>query len=313
MTRPERRRRCATGVRIPLLLCGMLVWAACAPGRPPVAVLPEGVALAPDDARLERVLRDYRAETAARRGLRGSARVALDGPDWKLDRPQRIAVERPGRLRFEILALFDQLAAILATDGERYDFFDASTGEIRRGRVTSSLLWDLTRIDLDPEEVVDLLLAAPVPGPGTALAGAWLEPSGRLAIAFAWPTEAPSGACAADDPWAAARAPECEVAARALAESGGELFFFDLEGRLVELRAIEPGGALRYRAFFEEFTTLPAPTGAVAGNEGVIFPKRVTLESPNIGSEARFVWKRVVLADELSDRLFRIPAPRGGG
>ncbi len=257
------------------------------------------------------MLRDYRASTQARRGLRGSARVALEGPDFQFDRPQRIAVERPARLRFEILALFDQIAAILATDGEEYGFFDASTREVSRGRVTSSLLWDLTRIDLDPPEVVELLLAAPEPARGTAHAGTWLEPSGRLAVAFAWSEAAPGGPCASEGAWAASFSADCVVDVGALTEVGGQLFFFDPEGRLVELRAIDPGGAIRYRARFENFESIPNPAAGDGADVEVVFPKRVTLESPNIGSSARFVWKRVLLADELSDRLFRIPATRG--
>ena len=38
------------------------------------------------------------------------------------------------------------------------------------------------------------------------------------------------------------------------------------------------------------------------------FPNRMTIHSPGMGTEslARFVWKRVMLADELSDRFFEI-------
>ena len=59
---------------------------------------------------------------AGRRGaLRGAARVALEGPAFRLNRPQRIAIARPGKLRFEVLGLFDVLAAMLVSDGQDFD------------------------------------------------------------------------------------------------------------------------------------------------------------------------------------------------
>ena len=319
MLGPNTRRRGRVGQGYASALCAVVALAVgCGTGMRPIEIVPTGTPLAVDDPRAEAVLRDYQVQVEARKALRGSARVALVGKDFTLNRPQRIAVERPGRLRFEILALFDQIAAILATDGEHFDFYDASTGEIQRGRVRSSLLWDLAKIDLSPEEVVGLLLGAPVPEPGTRRAGVWLEPEGRLAIAFAWPRESADPICEAEDPWAVFFLASCSLTEEAVLEMGGPLFFFDQDGKLVELRVLEPGGVIRYRAYFEEYAELPAP--AAVGEEpaegraetisGVNFPKRVLLESPIMGSSARFEWKRVMLADDLSDRLFRLPEPR---
>ncbi len=288
--------RSAFALRSPKLVALVCLAAlACAGPPAPIEVMPSGEPLALDDARVRATLDAYQRQGASRRGLQGRARVALDGPDFKLSRPQRIAVERPDRLRFEILAPFDQIAAILATDGEHFDFVDAGVGEVQRGRVTPTLLWDLTKIDLDPEELVGLLLAAPEPAPGTRLAGAWIDPMGDLALAFAWST----------------------AGSDAFVAEGGQVLVFDAGGVLVVVRAVEPGGGLRYRARFEEHGALDASgvVGApsVAGEDarGVIFPKRVTLESPGIGASARFVWTRVLLADELPDQLFRLPAPIG--
>lgn len=288
-----------------LLMTGSLVLTGCRTAPPgPLLVSTTGMPLAIDDARANRVLEDYLATLEARRGLRGSARVALSGPELELNRPQRIVVERPARLRFEILGLFDQLAAILATDGRQFGFFDASTGEITRGRVTPSLLWDLAHIDLSAEEAVGLLLASPEPAPGVGRSAVWLEDDGRLALAFAWPRKDPPAACLAD----ASNAlfdPRCFVGEAALAE-GGEVFFFDEAGRLVELRSLEPAGAVRLRALFERYAPLD-------DDDGVIFPRRITIRSPALESEARFDWKRVMLAEDLSDRLFRLPELRRVG
>ena len=289
-----------------LVLLTTSVLAACRT-VPPIVPFEAGTALAVDDAGVRQVLDAYLEISAGRAGLRGSARVALKGPDYRLDRPQRIAVERPARLRFEVVGLFDQLAAILATDGRRFDFFDASTGQVTRGPVTPTLLWDLTKIDLRPDEVVEVLLGSPEPTPGYVRAAAWRAPDGHLALAFAAADLGRDGSCAAD-PRQALVDTDCALepgaGARRLAEEGGELFVFDRAGRLVEMRALEPDGVIRYRALFEEYSPL-------AEGDAPDFPKRITIRSPAVKAEARFAWKRVRLAASLSDRLFSLPEPRG--
>ncbi|MBJ20371.1 MAG: hypothetical protein GY910_20135 [bacterium] len=290
---------------IALLLLALTI-AGCRWSPPPPRLLASttGAPLAIDDARAERVLETYLDLIEGRRALRGSARVALSGPDFKLNRPQRVIVERPARLRFEILGLFDQLAAVLVTDGRRFGFFDAASGQISRGPVSAHLLWDLAKIDLSPEEAVGLLLGTPEPVPGLARSAVWLEPDGRIALAFAWPLEQWPGHCEADLRRGLVQR-DCFVAEAALA-GGGEVFFFDEGARLVELRSLESDGLVRFLVLFEQYE-------ALEGGSGMVFPKRVTIRSPSAGSEARFDWKRVMLASELSDRLFRLPEQRNSG
>ena len=286
------------------LLCA-LVASACA--RPEyVEFVPPGIALSEEDPRVIELLEAHRAEALGRNAVRGSARVAITSPDGKLNRPQRIVLAQPDRLRFEILGLFDQLAAVLVSDGRRYGFYDASTGQVSRGRVSSNLLWTLTKIDLSAPEVVDLLLGAPLPEVGSMRAGAWRTEEGEISIAFAWPSGGLDVACAAEDPWGVFFAPNCFLPERTLSDTGGQLFRFGTDGRLVEIRVLDHGGALRYTAGFEDYVDL-APADELDAESGVIFPKRVTLSSPRTGSEARFVWKRVMFADDLSDSVFRIP------
>ena len=258
-----------------------------------------GTMLPIDDARAERVLRSYLELVEARSALRGSARVLLEGPDFKLNRPQRILVERPARIRFEVIGLFDQLIAMLATDGRRFGFYEVSNGRISRGRVTPTLLWDLAKIDLDVHEVVGLLLGAPMPSFGLARAAVWLEPEGGLVLAFAWPGDEPDVNCS-EDPVRGLLDSDCFVSFDALGE-GGEMFLFDVDGRLAELRSLDPGGVIRFRATFEDYRSLDGDAGEVD------FPNQLTVRSPAAESLARFVWKRVMLAEELSDRLFMIP------
>ncbi|MCR9097613.1 MAG: hypothetical protein NXI30_25630 [bacterium] len=292
-------------VRLVALLAIAASLAGCLDRRPALPIVPEGQPLAFADERVARVLARHASRASERAGLTGSARVALSGPDFKLNRPQRIALARPARLRFEILGLFDQLAAILVTDGLDYGFFDASTGEVSRGRVSSALLWNLTKIDLAPDELVGLLLAGPRPADGTLHAGAWLEPSGRLAIAFAWPTDGAEAACLAEDPLDVSASPECALPERAVVATGGQLFFFDEMEELVEVRGLDPGGVIRYRVRFEDYV-------AIEGPDESRFPKRVTLESPATASEARFQWKRVRFVPELTDEVFQLPETMRG-
>lgn len=250
------------------------------------------------DQRADRVLRQYLETSIARSALRGSARVALEGPDFKLNRPQRILVERPDRLRFEIIGLFDQIAAMLAVDGDHFGFYDAQTGEVSRGAVTPSLLWDLAKIDLDIAQVVGILLGAPRPSHGLAQSSAWLEPEGRLAFVFVRPDKRLPEHCR-EISGSTLGDPLC-FGSEDVLKHGGELFYFGLSGRLVEIRSLERGGRLRYEVAFEDYQLL-------AGDDTPAeFPNRVTIRSPAAGSLARFVWRRVMLADELSDRFFDI-------
>jgi hypothetical protein len=234
--------------------------------------------------------------------LRGSARVLLEGPDFKLNRPQRILVERPARVRFEVIGLFDQLVAMLATNGRIFGFYDASDGSVSRGLVTPTLLWDLAKIDLDIHEIVGLLLGAPIPSFGLARAGVWLEPDGGLVMVFAWPRVEPDVNCR-EHPIRSLLDSRCFTSFEALGD-GGEMFLFDVDGRLAEVRGLDPGGSIRFRATFEDYRSLDGEAG------GVDFPNRVTIRSPEVESLARFVWKQVMLADELPDRLFMISERR---
>jgi len=295
---------------IPALLCVFVISACAKPEFVPF--VPPGTPLADEDPHVTQLLEEHRTEALARSAVRGSARVAIKGPDFKLNRPQRIVLAQPDRLRFEILGLFDQLAAVLVADGRRYGFYDASTGQVSRGRVSSDLLWTLTKIDLTAPEIVSMLLGAPLPEAGLRRAGAWRTDEGEISLAFAWPSGGDDQACAGEDPWGVLFAPACFLPERTLSDTGGQLFRFSADGRLAEIRALDQGGALRYSARFEDYTEVAAavisdPSEAAERKSGVIFPKRVTLSSPGTGSEARFLWKRVMFADDLSDSLFRIP------
>ena len=252
-----------------------------------------------DDARASRIFGAYLESTATRDALRGRARVSLTGPDLKLDRPQNIVVERPARLRFEVVGPFEQLAAVVVSDGEQYGFYDAATGEVERGPLTPTILWDLARVDVGVGEAVGLLLGAPRPPADGARSAVWQEADERIGLAFARDGAPRAAECVApvERGWTD---PACFRGSDSL-RAGGDAFVFDRDGRLAEVRTFAADGALRFRARFEEYQPL------ADGEERGEFPKLVTIESAAARSEARFAWKRVMLAGEIEDRLFRLP------
>jgi len=310
----------------------LLAFATACPRPPPSDAFPRGQPLAVDDTRALAVAADHRDRTRHSRALRGSARVVLEGPDFKLNRPQRIAIARPGKLRFEVLGLFDVLAAMLVSDGREFGFFDASSGEVTRGAMTPDLLWQLAQLDLEADEVVDLLLATPTPSPELGLAGIWLDPDAGLTFAFS--AIASTGDAEVRTPCAGLSldgSGEGDVCTGAIANLGlgAEIFRFDAHGLLREVRSVDPGWITRYRASFEDYVDVggkglgsvhsgrrsgSSSEGTEAKAEGLerarsmhLFPMRITVHSPRVEAMARFEWKRIMLTDELPDRLFRLP------
>jgi hypothetical protein len=121
-----------------------------------------------------------------RHSLVARAHLSLKAPDLRFSRPQRVALSQPARMRVEILGLFNQVAAILTTDGERFQLYDPSSPEIREGRVSGDLLWEVARIDLEPDEAVSVLLGAPWLS-GSELEAAREFPDGTLLLAYRHP------------------------------------------------------------------------------------------------------------------------------
>lgn len=290
-----------------LLLLSVLITAC--PKPPPSDVWTTGQPIAIDDARALDFVKDHRDRHRVGQALRGSARVVVEGPDFKLNRPQRIAIARPSRVRFEVLGLFDVLAAILVSDGEEYGFFDSSSGRVTRGLVTSDFLWEWAQLDLNAEEVVDLLLATPMPSPSMALAGVWVDADAGLTFVYTKTT------CA--DPMSRGEGDECRGSLDDL-DRGAEIYRFDARGLLREIRSVDPDWVIRYHAKFDDYAnveaggTLSDETDRAGAHDARVvamrpFPMRMTVHSPGVDAMARFEWKRVLLTAELPDPLFRIP------
>jgi hypothetical protein len=119
------------------------------------------VPLAAEDPRPDALLAGWTARADELRSLRGSARVSLDGARGASFARQLLALERPARLRVEVLGLLNQRIAVLATDGERFDLYRSESGAVESGEIRPSVLWEVAGVPLTPEEAVAVLLGAP--------------------------------------------------------------------------------------------------------------------------------------------------------
>ncbi|MAE93919.1 MAG: hypothetical protein CL910_04600 [Deltaproteobacteria bacterium] len=126
-------------------------------------------------------LAELRALADRRHGLRAQARVSLEGARGASFARHLLLLERPARLRLEILGLMGQRVAVLASDGTAYDLYRAETGQVESGPVHPGLLGEVAGVPLAPGDLVTLLLGIPprgLPEPTFATRGS----DGRLAL-----------------------------------------------------------------------------------------------------------------------------------
>jgi hypothetical protein len=234
-----------------------------------------GTLLSVEDPRPALLLESLYQNAEARVALRGSARLALEAPDLRFNRPQRIAVERPGRLRVEILGLFNQLAAVLVTDGDFYQLYTAGESELEEGVVSKDLLWRVARVDLAPSEAVDLLLGTPKPAPGLLLGPARIHDDGAISFAQVDADRAPR-----------------------------QRFRFDAAGRVRLVEILDRFGGLVRRETFDDYRSLTGPDGEVRE-----FAFDISLDFPRVDAKAKLEFKSVELSGGLDDALFELKLP----
>lgn len=150
------------------------------------APVPMGESLDPGAPEVQAALAGLAVQTSARHGLRGSARVSLEGVRGASFARHLVLLERPARIRLEVVGPVGQRIAVLATDGQRFDLFRAETGRVESGPVHPGLLAEVAGVPLAPEELVALLLGSPpqpLGQPRTAVRGG----DGRLALSWQGP------------------------------------------------------------------------------------------------------------------------------
>ncbi len=244
------------GVGVLLLLAGC---------RTPV---PAALPLPPDDPRPAALLAELALREQSLQGVRARARVSIDGQRGASFAKQLLLIERPARLRVEVLGLLNQRIAVLATDGRRFDLYRAESGAVESGAVHPTLLWQVAGVPLTPQEAVALLLGAPVDltaaaGPGSARelpgGGVRLELEDRLGLA---------------------RAAE-----------------FDAAGRLRRYQRRAPDGETLLEVRWDDYRD--------AG--GRSFAHQIAVEAPGAGARAELSFRSVEINPELPAALFELP------
>jgi hypothetical protein len=252
--------------RLSILGVALLAATAC---RTPA---PVAIPLPPDDPRPAALLHAWAREADERRGLRARARLAVDGADGALHlrAKQILVLERPAKLRVEILGLLNQTVAVLVTDGERFELFRTGDRSYETGAVYPELLWEQAYLPLTPEEAIDLLLGLPTPDHSLVPVAALGDGAGGVRLDLA------------------------DAAGRLRRRVG-----FDAAGRLRWLEVLDGDEVLLWRAEFDEY----APVG------GEPFAHTVSLEVSAGRTRAKIALRDVELNPELPPDFFRLRVP----
>jgi hypothetical protein len=218
------------------------------------------------------LLADLDARSAAIRSFRALAEMRYVGPRDKLAAKEVIVVERPNRLRIEMMSAFG-VALQIASDGQRVSAYHRGQQTYYHGRATTENLVRFTRLDLTVPEIVDLVMGLP---PHAARIG-------RPTFAF----ERPLGL------WRVTTA---------LVNHGAFTLWFEPE-RLLPARAIEvdPGGQIAYDATFADYRPV----------SGIEVPRTVHFDLPEQDRKVELKYSDVSLNVELSPGLFFFGPPAG--
>ena len=233
--------------------------------------VPPAVPLAHDDPRPAALLSAWERSAEERWGLRGRAKLSVDGAsgDVRVRGKQVLVLERPARLRVEVLGLLNQTLAVLVTDGDRFELFRAEGRSLETGEVHPDLLWREAHLALTPEEAVELLLGAPRRDPSLVPVVALGSDDGSIRID--------------------------------LADADGSTrrrMGFDAEGRLRWMEALG-NGEVEWRASFDRYELIGDTP----------FAHTITLDVTAGSTHAEISLRDVELNPELSPDLFRLRLP----
>jgi len=230
--------------------------------------------LSPDDPRPAAFLEQWAATARARHALRGRVHLAVDGDDGevRIRGNQIVVLERPARLRVEVLGFLNQTAAVIATDGDTFEVFRSSDRSYETGAVYPGLLWRQVHLALTPREAVEVLLGVPAPGSGLVPARAVDvgEELIRMDLVDA----------------------DHRVRRRAA---------FDSASRLREFEVIDDDGAVQWRARF----------GGYALVDGEFFAHTIVLDVTVGIAHVEISLRDVELNPELPPDIFRLRPPAG--
>jgi hypothetical protein len=249
------RGRRAALCLLPLLLAGCRT------------LVPDALPLPADDPRAGALVGRLAASADERRALRGRTRVSIDGQRGGAFSRQLLAVERPARLRLEVLGMLGQRVAVLATDGASYDLFRAESPGVETGDVHDEILWEVAGLPLTPAEAVRLALGAPLAPSARVDHASELAEQGGIRVELAGPPDA----------------------SRVTLE-------FEVGGRLSRYLVRAPEGDAVLDAHYDDYREV----------DGMAFAHRIEVEFPFADTRAEIVFQWVELNPELPAELFRL-------
>ena len=210
------------------------------------------------------------ARSKSIRSLRALADMHYVGPNDKLGIKEVIVVERPDRLRIEMMSTFG-VALQIATDGQTVFAFHRGDRVYYRGKATTENLSRFTRLDLELRDIADLLVGLPPEKPR----------SGRPKLAFD-------------------RSVGQWRVTLALTAGGSLDLWFGIHD-LALARAVESDarGYPRYEATFAEYQLV----------SGISVPARVRFEIPDQQSKIELRYSKISVNPELDPSLFRFDSP----
>ena len=255
--------------RFGLVAVAVLALGGCASLR----VGPEEPRSAPTTAvSADRLLAGIDQRSAAVQTFRALAQMHYVGSSDTLAVKEVVAVERPNRLRIEMMSAFG-VALQIASDGSRLCAYHRGDRTFYRGRATAENLSRFTRLDLELADVVDLLIGLPP----------HREWRGTPSIAF----DRPQGNWRVET---------------ALGDGGSLTVWFDPDS-LLPVRATETSstGAVRYTAKYGNYGTV----------SGVAMPAAVRFEVPEQEAKIDLRYSDVSLNANLAAGLFSFDAPAG--
>jgi outer membrane lipoprotein-sorting protein len=210
--------------------------------------------------------------SAAVHTFRALAQMHYAGESDRIAVKEVVAVERPNRLRIEMMSAFG-VALQIASDGERLCAYHRGDRTFYRGRATAANLSRFTRLDLELDDVVDLLIGLPP----------HREWHGRPSMRF----ERPEGNWRVET---------------SLRDGGLLTLWFDPDSLLpVRAREATSTGAVRYTASYGQYDTV----------SGVIMPSSVRFEVPEQQARIDLRYSDVSLNSSLGAGLFSFEAPSG--
>ncbi|MGH7820248.1 MAG: LolA family protein, partial [Candidatus Binatia bacterium] len=213
--------------------------------------------------------RDLLARLEARyravRSFRALADMQYRDPSERIQVREVIVVERPDRLRIEMISAFG-VALQITSDGERLRAYHRGERTFYSGEATAVNLARFTRLPLDLREIADLLVGLPPRRDrGGAVRTAFEEPT-RL-----WRLTAP------------------------LADRGLQILWFDHD-RLLPVRTeeVDSNGERRYLTAYSEYREV----------DGIAVPHGIELDIPAQDAVVRLRYSEVTLNEPAADDLF---------